>query len=337
MSNATDFVGVTVVIPARNEEKYIKACIMSIIKGTSSCIDLEIIVVDSLSTDKTKIVVNSIINEFPFVKIIENPEKETQFALNKGVRAATKPWVLIAGAHSSFPEAYIETILKSISELNADGAGGSILTDVLHKTNTSVAICKILAHPIGVGNSMFRIGSENPVKVDTVPFGIYKKELFDEVGYYNELLTRNHDMEWSKRLIRAGKRIYLIPKMQCTYYARETFKGLAVNNFRNGLWNILTVYVTKTTKSLSIRHFAPFAFVMSLILPLTASVINPFFSLFSLFFLLMYISVITFTSFKIERNNTTIYHLILAFFTIHFAYGMGSIIGLFNFSKLFKK
>ena len=43
---------------------------------------------------------------------------------------------------------------------------------------------------------------------------------------------------------------------------------MAKNNFGNGKWNILTVYYTKQMKSLSIRHFVPLLFLLSLIVPL---------------------------------------------------------------------
>jgi len=328
---------ISVVIPCRNEEKYIEGCILSIINGTSKEFELEINIVDGMSTDRTRSIIKNLQQHYPFIKLIDNPLTETQIALNKGVKAASYPYIMIAGAHSSFPPQYIETLLHYIITLNADGAGGSLITKVLNKSKTSVAISKILAHPLGVGNSMFRIGASKPIQVDTVPFGIYKKSLFEEVGLYDEKLKRNHDMEWSKRLLRAGKIIYLIPETACVYYAREHFSALAKNNYRNGLWNILTVYYTKTFKSLGIRHFIPFIFVLSLIIPLIGSVWCIYSPLLTLLVIISYLLATTFAALKMERKGTDILHIIAAFFTIHFAYGLGSLVGLFHLSKLFSK
>jgi len=332
------FTGVSVVIPCRNEEKYIKRCIDSIVEGTASEIPIEILVVDGMSMDNTPAIIDRISKEHNFVRRIINPAKETQIALNLGVSLASFSHVMIAGAHAEFPEGYIKTLLVQMNILHADGVGGSLKTDVLNRTKTSVAISKVLSHPVGVGNSMFRVGADHPVQVDTVPFGIYKKELFEEVGYYNEKLKRNHDMEWSKRVINSGKKIFLIPEVQCVYYARENYQALATNNFRNGLWNILAVCLTRTFRSLSIRHFVPFGFVGSLLVVLISGMFYSPLLYAGLGLLLMYLMILMFFSLKISGNGTTILHLVLAFVVLHFSYGFGSMVGVFHgIPVLFRK
>lgn len=321
-------IGVSVIIPCRNEENYIEKCIYSIIYGTKKEISVEILVIDGISTDRTSSIISDINKKFPNVKRIENKDIETQIALNIGVRNAVYDYVMIAGAHSEFPSGYIETLLSGMEHLNADGVGGSLKTDVLNKTRTSHAIVKVLSHPAGVGNSMFRIGADLPVKVDTVPFGIYRKQLFEEVGFYDVRLKRNHDMEWSKRLLRAGKKIYLIPDMQCTYFAREKYSLLALNNYRNGLWNLLAVCITRTFRSLSLRHFVPFMFIFSLLFSFVAGVFCKFFLFAGLAILSVYLLIIVFFSAKLNNRNTTLLHLIWGFIVLHFSYGAGSMIGL---------
>lgn len=321
---------VSVIIPCRNEENYIKQCIDSIINGTAQHISLEIIVVDGMSTDNTLHVLSQIKQLHESVIVFNNPKKQTQFGLNLGIKNATGEYVMIAGAHSSFPKGYIETLLKKIQELQADGAGGQLKTEVLHKTHRSNAISQILAHPLGVGNSMFRIGATQPIQVDTVPFGLYKRSVFEEAGYYNEKLTRNHDMEWSKRVQRAGKIIFLIPELQCTYFARETYSALARNNFRNGLWNILAVCITRTFKSLSLRHFVPFGFVGALFVLFFSGIFYlPLLIAGSSVFVLYFLAVL-FVSVQIGRKGTTIFHVIWGFMVLHFSYGIGSIVGVFR-------
>jgi glycosyltransferase involved in cell wall biosynthesis len=328
MSLPEDFTGVSVVIPCRNEEKYIERCIRSIIEGTKAEISIEILVVDGQSTDKTREIVGRMKFEFPFIKIIENPQIETQIALNLGVKNSSYSHVMIAGAHSEFPPSYIELLLQQMNKLSADGTGGALKTDVLNKNRMSLAIMRILSHPAGVGNSSFRIGASKPAKVDTVPFGIYKKELFDEVGYYNPMLKRNHDMEWSKRLLRGGKTIWLIPQVECVYYARETYSALAANNFQNGLWNILAVAITKTFRSLSLRHFVPLAFVGSLLL---TGILAVFFFCF-LFALCaiagLYIIVMSYFSIQLAGRGTGFCQILWGFIVLHFSYGLGSFAGI---------
>ena len=157
--------------------------------------------------------------------------------------------------------------------MNCDCIGGGIDTQIINSTPVSEAIVKILSSRFGVGNSSFRTEKKDIMYVDTVPFGIYKKSLFEEIGYYNEQLVRNHDIEFSKRLIKSGHKIALVSSIRCTYFARETFRKLAENNLSNGFWNIRTFYITGRLRSLSIRHFIPLIFILSLIIPVIMSLL----------------------------------------------------------------
>lgn len=325
---------VSVVIPNRNEAYYLENCILSIINGTPEAVTLEILVVDGNSTDKTEETISELQLLYPFIKKIENHRIFTQFALNEGIKNAKYEWIMIASAHSAFPKNYIETIISKINEFNADGAGGQLSTEVKNKNNKSNSICKVLSHPLGVGNSKFRTGTENAIEVDTVPFGIYKKSLFYEVGFYDERLNRNHDIEWSKRLIRAKKSIYLIPDVSCIYYARENFTELAKNNFKNGKWNILTVAITKTYKSLSIRHFVPLGFVLTILLTAIIGVFYNYFLLLNLAIVLIYLLAIGSVSLKIKTKETKYFYIVFSFITLHFSYGWGSLVGIFSIFKI---
>ncbi len=326
---------VSVVIPCRNEENYISDCLDSLIKSDYPQDNLEILVVDGESTDRTVEIVNKYSKKYPFVRLIINEKKVTPVALNLGVKNARNNYILIASAHSEFPPNYISTLINRLKELNADGVGGQLITDVRHKTKKSISIIRVLSNKFGVGNSMFRIGVSIPTRVDTVPFGLYKKEIFFDVGLYSEELIRNHDIEWSKRLIRADKKIFLIPDVSCKYYARETYKALAKNNFQNGLWNILAVYITKKTSSLSIRHFIPLIFVLSIVIPVLLSFFYLPFILISLISVLSHFILILGISIKLKNKATGIFYLLKAFYTLHLSYGIGSLTGLIRIDKLF--
>lgn len=329
---------VTVVIPCRNEEKYIEGCVRSLLMNGYDPQLLEILVIDGLSTDNTPGVLNELMTEFHQVQMIPNEKKVTPNALNLGIQHATGKYILIASAHSSFSEGYIATLVQQIEELpDAIAVGGVMNTEVKNETNRSMAIKEILSNPFGVGNAMFRVGAKEVMKVDTVPFGLYKASLLKETGGYDERLIRNHDIEMSKRLLRNGGAIYLIPDAVCTYYARETYSGLAKNNYRNGKWNILTVFITKNVGSLSLRHFVPLIFVLSLVLPLFFSLIWWPLGLLSAFSLLMYMMAAFYFSLSADREGTTLLHLLYGFFILHFAYGLGSLNGFFILPKFVGK
>lgn len=329
---------VSIVIPCKNEEKYIEKCIMSFIGSSIDTSNIEILIIDGMSSDNTRELVSRLNHQYPQVKLIDNRKEKTPFALNLGIKNAIGEYVLIASAHSSFDRDYIEKCLPYFNSHNADVVGGVMETKVLNSTAKSQSIIEVLSNKFGVGNASFRIGITKPEEVDTVPFGLYKRSLLNEIGGYDERLIRNHDIEMSKRLLKLKKKILLLPSPKCYYYARETYAEIFKNNYRNGKWNIITVYITKTFSSLSVRHFIPLIFVLSLLLPTLISIVYKPFLLLSLFSIIAYTTLVTLISINIKKSNpkTKIRLLILAFLTLHISYGLGSIMGLFSLKYLKK-
>jgi len=321
---------VSVVVPCFQEENAIKTCLDSLRNSALQNLEIEILVVDGMSRDQSRDIVKGIAHIDERVKLIDNPARKTPFALNKGIREAKGEYVMIASAHSSFDKHYIQSLFNEMQRLNADVVGGEMETEVRKKSAVSLAIKAVLSHSLGVGNSKFRTGVKEASMVDTVPFGLYKRQLLLDAGLYDTRLIRNHDMELSKRLISSGAKIYLIPGISCTYYARETLGALSKNAFDNGFWNVKTIFITKNYKSLSLRHFVPMMFVLSLLLP---SIIAAFYSailIFPCLVLLVYFLSILIVASRVEAK---LFSTIQAFFVLHFSYGIGSIFSLFLPSK----
>ena len=327
---------ISVIIPCRNEQKYIESCLTSFIEMDYPKDLLEIIVVDGNSEDKTLEIIQKFQLRYPFIRVLDNPNLYAPSAFNIGIKNATAEYVMIASAHSSFEKNYLSEILNALETLNCDGAGGVLITDVKNKNKRTLSICKVLSNQFGVGNSKFRVGTRKPIPVDIVPFGIYKKSIFESVGFYNERLKRNQDMEFSKRMLGNGNKIFLVPSATCTYFARESYQGLARNNFGNGFWIMPTVYITKKISSLSLRHFIPLIFLLSLILPLILMTVEPLFGVISIMSFASYIIVLSIISFKIRDKSTSFLNIFLAFLVLHLSYGVGSLVGITRLDFLIK-
>jgi len=322
---------VSIILPCRNEEKYIERCIQSLIANQSADFKLEIIVVDGMSTDKTVEIVQNYIQQFSFIKLLQNPEKTVPYAMNLGINHAQGEFIVRVDAHAFYPENYVSTLITNLIALNADNVGAIWHTDVFTKTKKTLAIREVLSNRFGVGNAAFRIGINDVTQVDTVPFGCYRKEVFTKFGLYNTHLTRNQDIELNKRIIRGGGKIYLLPNLECTYYARETFFAIAKNNYNNGLWNILTVKYTKKLSSLSLRHFIPLCFILSLVLPLLFSFLYAPLLWIALWSSTHYLGLLVIICTRLAINKKLHFlYLLWSFITLHFSYGTGSLIGIFK-------
>jgi len=319
---------ISIIIPCLNEEKYIDSCIDSILN--SNLYDYELIFIDGGSSDKTVEIIKTYQKDNRRIKLLFNPKKFTPISMNMGVKVSTGEYIFIISAHAKYEDNYFITLVKYIKELNANCVGGVLLTEIKNSNKKSNSIKEILSHKFGVGNADFRTGSSEIKEVDTVAFGCYSKETFEKYGLYDERLIRNQDIELNKRIINGGGKIYLIPDVKCIYYARENFTDLAKNNFANGKWNILTAYYTKTLNSLSLRHFIPLLFLLSLLVPLFLSIFIPKFAYVTLFSLSSYLALVIIMSFKLRDKKNSFFYLIMSFFTLHFSYGIGSLMGIFS-------
>jgi len=319
----------SVICPIYNEEKYIAQFLDSLLQQDYPKNDLEILLVDGMSKDKTRDIVAGYITKYPFIRLIDNPDKIVPYAMNRGIDAAKGDIIMRLDAHASYQPDYFSVLVNGLKRLNADNVGTVCKTDVLNKTSKTLAIREVLGNKFGVGNSTFRTGIDKEQEVETVPFGCWRKEVFEKYGKYDVRLVRNQDIELNKRIIRGGGKIYILPDTYCTYLARETWKALAKNNYGNGKWNILTVYYTKMFSSLSLRHFIPLLFLLSLIVPLLLAFIWWPFALVSLASLLAYTGLLSAVSLKLSiQKNLNFFFLLITFFVLHLSYGWGSLMGI---------
>ncbi len=328
---------ISIIIPTLNEEKYIVQCLDSILEANYTKERMEIFVIDGMSQDRTREIVQAYHEKYSLIRLLENQDAYTPVGMNLGINASKGEYIFILSAHAQYDSDYFMKLVENIEKLNADCVGGVLITDVKNKNKKSSSIKEVLMHKFGVGNASFRTGSDKVKLVDTVAFGCYKKSIFEKYGLFDEKLIRNQDIELNKRIINGGGEIYLIPDVKCTYYARENFMDLAKNSYSNGFWNILTTYYTKTLNSLSLRHFIPLLFVLSLIIPLLGSLMMPQLIWIAILSFVSYLSLVIIISIKLKNSSNSIIYLIMSFLTLHFSYGLGSFMGIFSIINKFIK
>lgn len=311
---------VSIVVPLRNDERYISKCLDSIKDQTYPQDKLEIIVVDGKSEDNSADIVRRYAQSRP-IKLLENPRKITPVARNIGVREATGEYVAIIDSHNFVEPDYIEKgvgILESRSDI--DCVGG-------RRTNIGSgyiggAIAAVLGSPFGVGDSKHRTGNSEQL-VDTVALPIYRRAVFTKVGLFDERLVRNQDNDFNFRLRGQGGGILLAPQMVAYYFVPNNLTGFCRQAFKYGFWNIRMVRIVGG--GLSARHFAPLAFVLALIAA-------AFLFLFGDYRLLLLLGLAYFTPaifFGViagqKSGRRFIPALPLLFLLLHLTYGVGSL------------
>src|SRR4029077_5669334 len=197
--------------------------------------ECEIIVVDGMSEDSSMATVLKLQAESPNLMVLQNPLRIMPAGVNIGLRHASSPIVMVAGAHTSYPSHYLETSLKYLDKTGADVVGGPLLTTARGSGFAPSMIAAILSSRFGVGNAAFRTGLKEGW-VDTVPYGAYRKEVFDHCGMYDEDLVRAQDAEVHARIRHNRKRIYQTPELVTHYYPVSTFHALWRKAFLDGKW-----------------------------------------------------------------------------------------------------
>jgi glycosyltransferase involved in cell wall biosynthesis len=162
---------VSVVLPCRNEAAYLGPCLDSILESRYPAGRLEILVVDGASDDGTREIAREYAERHPGVRVLDNPARIVPAALNIGIRAATGEVIARMDAHAVYPRDYLPRLVEALLESGADNVGGVLVTLPADQTPGARANAVALAHPLGVGNSYFRVGTAARRWVDTVPYG----------------------------------------------------------------------------------------------------------------------------------------------------------------------
>jgi glycosyltransferase involved in cell wall biosynthesis len=319
---------VSLIVPCRNERRHIRECLESLLANDWAVARREILVVDGLSEDGTRDIVAGYAARDAGIRLLDNPRRITSSALNVGVAQARGSVVMLAGAHSEYPPSYISGLVAELVASGADGVGGVCTTCAGGSGAIARAIAVGLAHPFGVGNSWFRIGTREPRWVDTVPFGCYRREVFERAGGFDEELVRNQDDEFNLRLLRRGGRLRLVPAVASRYYARASLRQLARMYYQYGRYKPLVI--RKVGAIMTLRQVVPAAFVLALMASLAAGVLLPAARGIAAGIALAYAAATVVAALgTVRRHGVRLALGLLAVFPVlHFSYGLGFLIGL---------
>ena len=326
----------SVICPIYNEEKYIAQCIESILQQDYPKDKLEILFVDGMSTDHTRHIIEQYTKEYPYIRIIDNPDKVVPHAMNRGIMASTGDVIIRLDAHAVYPNNYFSQLVEALHKYHADNVGAQCRTLPANQTVSAITIAAALGSSFGVGNSMFRIGITQDIETDTVPFGCFRREVFEKVGLYDTQLIRNQDDELNARIINHGGKIILLAGLEFDYYARDSYAKLFKMYYQYGLYKPLVN--KKLGSPATVRQFIPPMFVMGLVLGAIISLCLPIIGWIYGAIILLYLAAGMMIGIKMAKHHQSAL-LALAmpftFFILHFSYGIGYIHGIIKI--LFKQ
>ncbi len=326
---------VAITIPCRNEEKYIIQCVQSVLASKTNNIEIQVIVCDGKSTDATLLLLEEHYQRDTRVKILINESQFTPQALNLGIRSTDADFVMILGAHSVISIDYIQKCVDAFSIDLSIGCTGGLLINK-HEDSIAANVSYCMSSTFGVGSAHFRTGTKNGF-VDTVAFGVYKKEVFEKAGLFDEDLIRNQDDEFNYRVVQSGFKIYLLTDTYIEYFVRSSFKKLWNQYLQYGYWK---VYVNKKHKAVtSMRQLVPILWVCYLFSLLVFRLFVPGLklTLVATIPLLLYFFMGIFFATKRDITFKDSLQRIYIYAILHTSYGWGYVKGILNFILLNKK
>lgn len=226
-------------MPCYNEQQTIRLLLESIFHQTYPLKNIEVIIADGISTDRTRQAIQEFMWENPdlSVRVIDNPKRSIPAALNQALKATTGEYIVRLDAHSLPAQDYVA---RSVADLQAglgDNVGGMWEIQPGSDEWQARSIARAAAHPLGAGDARYRVGGRAQ-EVDTVPFGAFNRSLIERIGLFDETLLTNEDYEFNTRIRQAGGKIWFDPEIKSQYIARRNLGELARQYWRYGFWKV---------------------------------------------------------------------------------------------------
>ncbi len=325
---------VSAMIVTYNEEVHIQKCFSSLLAQTYPSNSYEIIIIDGQSTDQTVLKAKETERAYmdecrrngkiPIrIRYFKNEKRFLAAGWNIGIREASGEYVVRIDAHAYADERFIEQCVNTMLTVkDADCVGGSIETQNLSPKGKIIS--DILSSPFGVGRSRFRYYKKAGY-VDTLAYGLYRKEVFERLGYFDETLERTQDNDMHRRMRSAGGKFYLNPEIKTVYISRDSVRKMLRQGFLNGKW--IMINLRKRPGRIALRHFIPLFFVLTLIFLAVASFFSKWFFIAGFACICIHLFTGFYFALKKSKNFLDVLKMMFLFFLLHIFYGSGSITG----------
>jgi succinoglycan biosynthesis protein ExoA len=316
---------VSIIVPCYNEEATIRQLLDSILVQTYPRAQMELVISDGMSTDRTREVIVGFQKDHAdlSVRVLENSVRTIPSGLNQAIRESRGEIIVRLDAHSIPIPEYVERCVAAHEADKGDNVGGVWEIRAGADTWIAKAISLAAAHPLGVGDAMYRLNAKAGA-VDTVPFGSFRRVLIDKIGAFDETLLANEDYEFNTRVRESGGTVWLEPSIRSVYFSRSTLGKLANQYWRYGFWKFKML--KRYPHTLRWRQALPPVFVLSLlVLPVLSLWIGIARYAFAMQ-LLIYVFILGLAGLKmaIEKRNVIFFvGLPLAIITMHVAWGAG--------------
>ncbi|GAA4738711.1 hypothetical protein GCM10023328_19490 [Modestobacter marinus] len=251
---------ISVVMPVLNESRHLAESVGEIL-AQHYLGELELIIALGPSRDDTDRVARELAASDSRVKLVRNPTGKTPAGLNVGVLAASHEIVARVDGHGILLPGYLERAVCLLESTGAANVGGLMLA--VGVTGFEQAVAQAYRSPVGLGGGSFHVGGvEGPA--DSVYLGVFRREVLQRLGGFNEHYQRAQDWELNHRIRQAGELVWFSPDLAVTYRPRSSWVELARQFYATGRWR--REVIRQYPDTICARYLAPPLVVCAILL-----------------------------------------------------------------------
>lgn len=320
----------SIIVATYNRAEEIRELLESALKLEFEPDEFEIVIVDDGSTDETASVIGEFEKKVPFsLRYIVQDHAGPGAARNRGMHEARGDYFIFVDSDVILPPRWLKKIDDYLKENPVDAFGGP---DTDHPSFSPLLKAINYAMTSFIGTAGTR-GSKRSLQKKFYPrsfnMGISRK-VREAVGEMSSL-RHGQDMDYSARIYEHGFNVGLIVDAFVYHKRRTSFKKFFKQIFN---WGIARINLWRRHKSmLKLIHLIPASFVVFVIF----SMVMPLFFRWGIYFLclllalVVFISLIAFVESFVRYKNLKISLMsVFAIFIQITAYGLGSLLGLFQ-------
>ena len=322
---------ISIIVAIRNEEQYIHKCLDSLINQNFDHQRYEIIVIDGMSDDNTRKIINEYQKRFPdIIRIFDNPKRIQAAGRNIGMKHSMGWMIVVFDGHAYTHSEYLNTLIKTSNTLPSDVVGfGGIFLAPQDETLFGKITADVQSSIVGGAGASFRHKSKNTY-VSQVQFAAYKKNIIEKIGLYDERFVIAEDVEFNHRIIKAGFKLMVCPEIRVFYYRKHnSFRSFSVRMFRYGKWKALLI--KKHPRAFKILFAIPTILLLSVIVLPFVLFIYSILAEIIITGLITYLSSVIISSLYLTIRQKDIRYIIsFPIYVIeHFSIGAGFLLGFF--------
>jgi len=315
---------VSIIIPCRNEEKYIHAMLTDVLCQDYPKNRMEILISDGMSCDNTRDIIAQFMEKDSRIIFMNNLMIIQATALNDMIKVAKGDVIIRMDVHSNYNADYVSRCIEVLDKTGADNVGGAARPRAVGTFQR--ALCTSLTSPLAMGGAKYRSANAEGF-VDTIPFGAFRRSVFEKVGLFDPNAITNEDSELNQRLAKVGGKIYLSKNIIMHYYPRDSIFGLIKQYFRYGRGRARTALMHHGLPK--VRPMVPFSFVVCAVLLVAIPHCRPISPwIFGMYALLTGLEALRLAGLRNLLSTPIVWSVFPA---LHISHGVGFAVGLIHY------